>query len=109
MVLGKTGRNLAAGMSGGIAYVYDVEENFKDKCNMGMVEFEVLSDEDKTTIHNLLSNHKKYTNSSVAGKVLDSFNKEIKRFVKVMPIEYKRILQQQEVEEKLGLAESSDG
>ncbi len=109
IILGKTGRNFAAGMSGGIAYVYDKYNLFKDKCNMSMVELEKLTAEDETTISRLLLNHTRYTQSSVAKKILDDFYKERKRFVKVMPIEYKRILQAKTLEEKMDLSEVSDG
>jgi glutamate synthase domain-containing protein 3 len=108
VVLGRTGRNFAAGMSGGIAYVYD-DGSFRDRCNMEMVELEKLSDEDKITIKNLLFNHKKYTNSPLAKKVLDDFHKESKKFIKVMPLEYKRILEGVKLAGKMDLLESSDG
>jgi len=109
IVLGKTGRNFAAGMSGGIAYVYDKDGEFKYRYNMEMVKLESLSVEDETTIHNLLINHYRYTNSEIAKKILDDFKNKIKYFVKVMPIEYKRILEHKIVEEKLDLTEVSDG
>ncbi|MFA5337765.1 MAG: glutamate synthase-related protein, partial [Candidatus Omnitrophota bacterium] len=109
VIIGKTGRNFAAGMSGGIAYVYDLEGNFRQKCNMEMVELEALSKEDETNIHNLLYNHFKYTNSTVAKALIDDFKKEIKKFIKVMPLEYKRILSAKKQERKLDLAEVSDG
>jgi glutamate synthase (ferredoxin) len=110
VVLGKTGRNFAAGMSGGIAYVYDRDKNFKDNCNMEMVEVEVkLSNGDITTIDNLIKSHYRYTKSAIAKTVLDNFDKEIKKFVKVMPIEYKGILEGIKVEPQPGLAEASDG
>jgi glutamate synthase domain-containing protein 2/glutamate synthase domain-containing protein 3 len=109
VVIGKTGRNFAAGMSGGIAYVYDSEGNFKQKCNREMVELENLSKEDETNIHSLLHNHFKYTKSTIAKALLDDFKKELKRFVKVMPIEYKRILSAKKIEKRLDLTEVSDG
>ncbi|MEE8359608.1 MAG: glutamate synthase large subunit, partial [Candidatus Omnitrophota bacterium] len=109
VILGRTGRNFGAGMSGGIAYVYDVDGTFKDRCNMDMVVFERLSRDDETTIKNLISNHYKYTRSARAKDISDNFNKEKKRFIKVMPIEYKRILEGTKVERKLGLLEASDG
>ncbi|MDD4183242.1 MAG: glutamate synthase large subunit, partial [Candidatus Omnitrophica bacterium] len=109
VIIGKTGRNFAAGMSGGIAYVYDLEGNFRQKCNMEMVELEALSKEDETNIYNLLHSHYKYTNSTVAKRLIDDFKKEAKKFVKVMPLEYKRILSAKKFERKLDLAEVSDG
>ncbi|MCG2714577.1 MAG: glutamate synthase large subunit, partial [Candidatus Omnitrophica bacterium] len=109
LVLGSTGRNFAAGMSGGIAYIYDIDKNFKEKCNLEMVELEGLSVDDVGDVYNLLRNHYQYTQSKVAGKILDNFAREIKKFIKVMPLEYKRVLEMEELEEELGLAEVSDG
>ncbi len=109
VVLGKTGRNFAAGMSGGISYVYDIDGNFKLKCNMGMVELENLGEEDKELIKNLLSNHYKYTKSPIAKEILEDFKNKSKMFIKVMPIEYKRILEAKVVEERLELTEVSEG
>jgi glutamate synthase domain-containing protein 3 len=109
VVVGRTGRNFAAGMSGGIAYVFDVYKTFKDKCNLTMVELEELLEEDKETIKNLLANHYRYTQSPVAKGILDDLNEQIKKFIKVMPIEYKHILEAKVVEEKLELVEVSDG
>ena len=109
IVLGKTGRNFAAGMSGGIAYVYDEDKTFKDRCNMDMVELEAVKEEDKDTLYHLLYNHFKYTKSKKAKKVIDNMGEEIKKFVKVIPIEYKRILEGIKTEEKLDLLEAFDG
>ncbi|MEK6727809.1 MAG: glutamate synthase large subunit [Candidatus Omnitrophota bacterium] len=112
VVLGETGRNFSAGMSGGIAYIYDKCGDFKKKCNMDMVELEkaLEGSDDCGTIKNLLVNHHKYTQSTIAKKILDDFKNEMKRFVKVMPLEYKRILQEKKVMEKnLQLTEVSDG
>lgn len=109
VVLGPTGRNFGAGMSGGIAYIYDEEGAFSSKCNMDMVALEDLKEDDRTTIYNLLHNHHNYTDSKKASHVLEHFAKEVEKFVKVMPLEYKRVLESKEMEEKLGLAESSDG
>jgi len=109
MVLGATGRNFAAGMSGGIAYVYDEDGNFKYRCNPDMVELEKLSTEDIRTIYNLVSNHYKYTQSEVAYKILDNFSRLIYKFVKVMPREYKRILEMKEIGETPELQEVLDG
>jgi glutamate synthase domain-containing protein 2/glutamate synthase domain-containing protein 3 len=109
VVLGKTGRNFAAGMSGGIAYIYDIDGTFKDNCNMSMVEFMDLDPQDLETIKNLLANHHKYTQSLVAKVILDNFNNDKKKFIKVMPLEYKRILESKKLEKKLQLTEVSDG
>ncbi|MCF7917079.1 MAG: glutamate synthase subunit alpha, partial [Candidatus Omnitrophica bacterium] len=109
VVIGETGRNFAAGMSGGVAYVYENLKNFQKKCNLGMVDIEAVSQEDKDTINNLLTLHKKYTNSIVASRILDNFENEFSNFIKVVPIEYKKVLDQKRIEEKLGVSESSDG
>ncbi|MCX5697994.1 MAG: glutamate synthase large subunit [Candidatus Omnitrophica bacterium] len=109
IVLGSTGRNFAAGMSGGIAYVYDLNNDFRNKCNTEMVALEKLSEEDVSTVKNLLANHYRYTQSTAAKKILDTFYNESKRFIKVMPLEYKRILQAREIEEELELAEDLEG
>jgi glutamate synthase domain-containing protein 3 len=109
VVLGRTGRNFGAGMSGGIAYVYNIDGDFNKKCNMDMVELEALTQEDKLLIQSLISNHKKYTGSSVSKKILDDFTREVKKFIKVMPIEYKRILEHKKVVKELDLTEASDG
>ena len=108
VVLGKTGRNFAAGMSGGIAYVYDTDNTFKEKCNMGMVELEELLEEDRETIISLVNNHYNYTKSEVAKNVLDNHTSELEKFVKVMPIEYKRVLEGLKVK-KSKSDEVSDG
>lgn len=109
VVLGRTGRNFAAGMSGGIAYIYDKYGDFSERCNTEMVELEGLSAEDRTLISELVRNHHNYTRSEVAGNILENFKEEICRFVKVMPVEYKRVLGAKEMEEKMGLGEVSDG
>jgi glutamate synthase (NADPH/NADH) large chain len=102
IVLGETGRNFAAGMSGGIAYIWDKNKTFAPLCNMGMVELENLEvEEDINEVKSLIENHLNYTGSSVAKAVLDNWPEAVKQFVKVMPTDYKRVLeemaQQQEV------------
>lgn len=109
MVLGETGRNFAAGMSGGIAYVYDKKRELRNKCNFDMVKIESLDAQDSETIHNLLSSHYRYTQSPLAKNILDNFEQKVKFFSKVMPLEYKRILESRGLEEKMELAEVSDG
>lgn len=109
VVLGKTGRNFAAGMSVGIAYVWDKDKNFFLYCNMSMVELDKIGLEDELTIHELVSKHYKYTASTRAKMVLDNFKTELKKFIKVMPLEYKRIREGKVLEEKLELVEVSDG
>jgi len=109
VVLGETGRNFGAGMSGGIAYVYDKNRSFKDKCNLGMVELGSLATQDIVTIKGLLTNHYKYTASPLAKNISDNLKNEIKYFVKVMPLEYKRILEERKGAKKLDLGEYTDG
>ena len=108
IVLGKTGRNFAAGMSGGIAYVWDANGDFKDKCNLSMVQLEKVGVDDEVVLSDLIRRHHLYTKSNIAKKVLDNFHMELKKFVKVMPLEYKRILEQKALEKKLQLTEVSD-
>ncbi len=109
LVLGKTGRNFAAGMSGGIAYAYDESKTFENNCNTDMVTLEKITEEDKMTIRYLLLNHHKYTGSPIAKGILDDFEERLGKFVKVMPIEYKYVLEGKKAGEKLGLLEVSDG
>ncbi len=94
IILGDTGRNFAAGMSGGIAYVYDPKKRFDDYCNMELVDFDEMEYEDIETLKGLIGNHQKYTGSTVAKGILDDWNNSLKDFVKVMPRDYKRILLQ---------------
>jgi glutamate synthase domain-containing protein 3 len=94
VVIGPTGRNFAAGMSGGIAYVYDESAQFAKLCNLEMVELEQPDKpEDRETIKRLLENHYKSTGSTKAKAILDDFEKEIRWFVKVMPTDYRRVLE----------------
>jgi glutamate synthase domain-containing protein 3 len=93
VVLGKTGRNFAAGMSGGIAYVYDAGGNFEPRCNLAMVELEEVSLEDEATLRSMLHNHYQYTHSPLAKGILDDFGRQVRKFVKIMPIEYRRVLE----------------
>jgi glutamate synthase domain-containing protein 2/glutamate synthase domain-containing protein 1/glutamate synthase domain-containing protein 3 len=96
IVLGRTGRNFAAGMSGGIAYVYDEDGQFAKKCNHEMVELERPDKpEDHETLRRLLTNHYQFTGSPLAKAVLDDFEKEMRWFVKVMPPDYRRVLEHQ--------------
>ncbi|MDD5568289.1 MAG: glutamate synthase large subunit [Candidatus Omnitrophica bacterium] len=109
VILGKTGRNFGAGMSGGIAYVYDKEGAFKSKCNMSMVELDVPGQQDAQTIKGLLANHYRYTLSPLAKKISDNLKQELKYFVKVMPLEYKRILEERKLARKSDSGEDADG
>ncbi len=96
VVLGSTGRNFAAGMSGGIAYVLDAKGAFSRLCNPAMVDMERLDDlEDIELVQRLVRRHLEYTGSAVAERVLASWDQSMKTFVKVMPRDYKRVLQAQ--------------
>ena len=97
VVLGNTGRNFAAGMSGGIAYIWDPEGTFTGNCNAEMVDLDPLvADEDITELKQLISNHAGFTGSTVAGAVLNDWANQVTRFVKVMPKDYKRVLSERE-------------
>jgi glutamate synthase (NADPH/NADH) large chain/glutamate synthase (ferredoxin) len=101
VVLGPTGRNFAAGMSGGIAYVLDEQGAFPGRCNMGMVSFESLSDADAIELRAMIEEHMQRTGSPVAREVLARFERllEAGAFVKVMPDDYKRVLRELAEEE----------
>ncbi|HEX5048913.1 MAG TPA: glutamate synthase large subunit [Gammaproteobacteria bacterium] len=93
VILGPTGLNFAAGMSGGIAYVLDVNKDFASKCNTGTVDLEAVEeDEDIVELREMIELHKEYTGSTVAAAILDEWPMSIKQFVKVMPTDYKRVL-----------------
>jgi glutamate synthase (NADPH/NADH) large chain len=92
VILGEAGRNFAAGMSGGIAYVYDANKKFAEHCNMEMVEFDKMDADDLFLLKELIKNHYKYTGSEVADKLLKDWDSALKHFVKVMPTDYKAVL-----------------
>ncbi len=93
VIIGKTGRNFAAGMSGGIAYVLDEQGDFDIRCNQGMVDLDALEDEeDLIIVKTLLTKHVDYTHSTVARNILDHWSKYQSKFIKVMPKDYKRVL-----------------
>jgi glutamate synthase domain-containing protein 3 len=93
VVLGPTGRNFAAGMSGGVAYVYDVDRQFEKRCNLELVDLERLTDDDELEVRALISEHAARTGSLVARNALAAWDRTRERFVKVMPRDYKRVLQ----------------
>ncbi|MEK9932334.1 MAG: glutamate synthase-related protein [Methylophilaceae bacterium] len=105
VVLGSTGQNFAAGMSGGVAYIYDPESKFKHYCNMSMVDLEKVEKEnvqpkgprhldmaDEVILKNLVENHERYTQSPIAKSILEDWENQLNYFVKVMPHEYRRAL-----------------
>ncbi len=95
VVIGPTGRNFAAGMSGGIAYIWDKDKEFENKCNMGMVElFDVKDKADVDELKGLIENHFKFTNSTVAQGILNDWERCLKQFVKVFPKDYRKVLEE---------------
>jgi glutamate synthase (NADPH/NADH) large chain len=103
IILGPTGRNFAAGMSGGIAYVWDPNGTFSSQCNMEMVELEELQEEeDAEELKHAITKHLEYTGSTVAERILDNWAAELGRFVKVMPTDYKRVLEERKQQVSAG-------
>ncbi|KAK4459955.1 putative glutamate synthase [NADPH] [Cladorrhinum samala] len=96
VILGSTGRNFAAGMSGGIAYVLDIHQDFLSKLNMEMVEAGPVEEpEEVAYLRGLIEDHHHYTGSELAARILVDFNRALPRFVKVLPVDYKRVLQEE--------------
>ncbi|HSH29255.1 MAG TPA: glutamate synthase-related protein, partial [Thiohalobacter sp.] len=137
VVLGETGRNFAAGMSGGVAYVLDADRSFKDRCNLAMVELEPVPEEDVALealehqggdlethgkvdigdmtrfdalrLKRLIRKHLQYTNSEVARRILDDWDNYLPRFVKVMPVDYRRALEDMKQSQAQELAAVAGG
>ena len=98
VVLGETGRNFAAGMSGGVAYVYDPNHTFDYFCNMDMVELSLVEDSvSRKELLELIRQHYLHTGSALAGRMLDDWHRYIEDFIQVVPIEYKRVLQEEQM------------
>ncbi len=96
VVLGRTGRNFAAGMSGGIAYVIDEDGDFAQRCNLEMVDLESFTDDqEEQSVRELIERHAKLTGSRRAVEVLENWQVYRERFQKVMPLEYRRVLSEQ--------------
>ena len=112
VVLGRTGRNFAAGMSGGAAYIYDEVGDFATRCNTQMVALEAFDDpEDIAIVRQMIQNHATFTHSQKAKELLEQWEEvrtrsaaELPRFVKVMPKDYKRVLQALKRAEEAGLS-----
>jgi glutamate synthase domain-containing protein 2/glutamate synthase domain-containing protein 1/glutamate synthase domain-containing protein 3 len=102
VVLGTTGRNFAAGMSGGVAYVYDTDRGFEGRCNLELVDLDPLLESDEEEVRALISEHAQRTGSLVARNVLASWERARERFIKVMPRDYKRVLAEREAEPAVG-------
>lgn len=99
VVLGSTGRNFAAGMSGGIAYVLNLEGNFDYFCNMGMVDLSLVEDRsDVKELKELIMKHVKYTSSPLGKKILNDWENYIDKFIKVIPFEYKKVLEEEKLD-----------
>jgi glutamate synthase (NADPH/NADH) large chain len=102
VVLGKTGRNFAAGMSGGIAYILDTDGNFDYFCNKGMVDLSPVGDKDDLVeLQQMISNHSLYTRSELAEKILVKWDEYLPKFIKVIPLEYKKVLEEQKISQLL--------
>jgi glutamate synthase (NADPH/NADH) large chain len=100
VVLGQTGRNFAAGMSGGVAYVLDESNDFDYFCNMEMVELSLVEDNtDINELKTLIYKHQQYTNSNLAKKIISNWEQYVLKFKKVTPIEYKKVLQEKKIRE----------
>ena len=98
VVLGETGRNFAAGMSGGVAYVWNKAGDFDYYCNMEMVELSLIEDSaTRKELHELIRKHYHYTGSHLAGRILDNWDKAVDEFIQVVPIEYKKVLQEEQM------------
>lgn len=98
VVLGETGRNFAAGMSGGVAYVWDKNHNFDYFCNMDQVEINLVEESSsRKELHELIRQHYLYTGSALARKMLDNWTRYVDEFIQVIPIEYKRVLEEEKV------------
>ncbi|MGN6436227.1 MAG: glutamate synthase large subunit [Agriterribacter sp.] len=93
VILGDTGRNFAAGMSGGIAYVYDVKGEFANNCNPEMIDLDPVVNGESEELHDMISKHYAYTGSNVAKFILDDFENQLRNFIKVYPKDYKKALQ----------------
>jgi len=102
VVLGKTGRNFAAGMSGGIAYIYDPENKFVNGlCNTESIEFEDIEFEEANELKDLIEKHVRYTKSTRGTELLSDWTTSLSKFVKIMPTEYKKALKRLETEEQM--------
>ncbi|KAI4324999.1 hypothetical protein MLD38_030436 [Melastoma candidum] len=109
VVLGKTGRNFAAGMSGGIAYVLDMDGNFTSRCNTELVDLDPVEEEDDImTLRMMIQQHQRNTNSQLAKEVLADYEKLLPNFVKVFPSDYKRVLANMKAQQAMKIAEESE-
>ena len=107
VILGSTGRNFAAGMSGGVAYVLDAENKLLENCNLETVELEPLEDDDKAELHRLVSKHFEKTKSDIAKELLKNWEESLSQFKKVMPVDYKRALLEMKAKQTNASSESA--
>ena len=103
VILGETGRNFAAGMSGGIAYVYNPGLSFPQRCNMEMIEFDEMDADDYAELKRLIQNHLDFTGSAVAEGILGDWDNAIQHFIKVMPSDYKAVLLKRKELKEVGI------
>ena len=103
IVLGGTGGNFAAGMSGGVAFVYDVKSQFSNLCNKEMVDLDRLDEDDISWLQKMIAKHYQYTGSTVAKFLLDDIENQLKNFLKVFPKDYKRALMERKQKEKVNV------
>jgi len=102
VVIGSTGKNFAAGMSGGLAYVYDPNQLFDTKCNLDMVDLEtVWNKDDRNLLHSLIEKHFQYTNSPRAESILKNWESNLPMFVKVIPVDYRKVLERMKLSEAI--------
>jgi glutamate synthase (NADPH/NADH) large chain len=106
VVLGSTGRNFGAGMSGGVAYLYDRDGDVDRRVNPEMVAIEILTDADRDQLKTLIKRHQEMTGSQTAERMLSSWSVEVSKFRKIMPTDYRRVLEVLESAEREGLSES---
>jgi len=104
IVLGDTGKNFAAGMSGGEAFVYDFEKTFKGKCNMEMVDHDPMDQEDEDKLRKMIRNHFLYTGSKIALAILNDWEHSKAHFIKVMPRDYKKVLNERKAAQRAQVA-----
>ena len=102
IILGQTGKNFAAGMSGGVAYIYDAAKNFHINCNSEMIDLDKLYQNDIALLERMIRRHHQYTQSAVAGFILNDYENQLRHFIKVFPKDYKRILIPEVVEKAEG-------
>jgi glutamate synthase domain-containing protein 2/glutamate synthase domain-containing protein 1/glutamate synthase domain-containing protein 3 len=95
VILGQIGKNFAAGMSGGIAYIYDAEDNLSQRINQEMVDLDSIEEDDDNEVKEMIENYIKYTGSTEAHNILENWEKSKSKFIKVMPRDYKRVLSEQ--------------